>query len=380
MSFEYNILWLDDEPIKALEQIREAYSNIYFDKVDYIDICEAIIESQPEKYHAVILDANGISSFAPEKDASKSGFLGLVHEVIDSHIPLYIYSGQLMRASDGDTADIVLEELNRLGLKDNIFYKSGGPYDLVDKIIKDLNTKYIYYVGHEELLKIFTNGWIEKEYKTEFLDPVMEYYYKKDYNSAHGNQMRNITEQILNKVNNEFNLDSSKESDKNRYANIARAIKAKKLDYSSSISGPLLHMIDVTNTRSHEAMTEDERKLYFDADYSTFFIVTNWFYKIMNHLEDGIGELEPDLDTIETQETPSPKVTKEKRTKPVTHEDSRSGVVVSTYKENNRTYCDLKVEIPWKWKDYSKLKITTIIPSNDPKKGVWYPYCQEVKD
>lgn len=379
MSFEYNILWLDDEPIKALEQIRKVYPNFFFDKVDWIDICEAIIESQPEKYHAVILDANGKYSYAPEKDASKSGFLGLVHEVIDSHTPLYIYSGQLMRASDGDTADIVSEELNRLGLKDNVFYKSGGPYDLVEKVIKDLNDKYIYYVGHEEFLKIFTNGWIEKEYKTEFLDPIMEYYYKKDYNSAHGNQMRNITEQILNKVNKEFNLDSSKESDKNRFANIARAIKAKKLDYSSSISGPLLHMIDVTNARSHEAMTEDERKLYFDADYSTFFIVMNWFCKIMNHLEEGSSEFETDLETSETHETPFPK-TKAKKTKPVTHEDNRSGVIVSTYKENNRTYCDLKVEIPSKWKDYSTLKITTIIPSNDPKKGVWYPYCQEVKD
>ena len=70
----------------------------------------------------------------------------------------------------------------------------------------------------------------------------------------------------------------------------------------------------------------------------------------------------------------------EKKQKPNTHENTRSGVLVSTYKENGRTYCDLKVEIPWKWKDYSQLLITTIIPSNDPKKGVWYPFCQEVNN
>ena len=127
MSFKYNILWLDDQPIKALDEIREANPDIYFDKVDYMDLCKKRLESNPEKYHAVVLDANGISSDAPEKDPSKSGFLTLVHAVIDIHIPLYIYSGQLVRATDGDTADMVLEALHELGLRENenIFFKSG---------------------------------------------------------------------------------------------------------------------------------------------------------------------------------------------------------------------------------------------------------------
>ena len=382
MNYKYNILWLDDEPIKALEQIREVNPSIYFDKVDYVDICEMILDSQPEKYHAVILDANGVSSDSPEKDANKSGFLRLVHSVIDNHLPLYIYSGQLLRATDGDSADIVLEELYRLGLKDNIFYKSGGPYDLIDKVVKDLDDKYQYYEGYKHFLSFFSNGWIGNEYKTQFLDPIMEYYYRKDYNSAHGNQMRNITEQILHRVNIEFQLDTtSKEGDKNRFANIAKAIKAKKLDFSSSISGPLLHMIDVTNAQSHNAMSEDELKLYFESDFSTFFIVANWFYKIMTQLENAQHVEVSSPDSSEDLEN-SNKPTKclEKKQKPNTHENTRSGVLVSTYKENGRTYCDLKVEIPWKWKDYSQLLITTIIPSNDPKKGVWYPYCQEVNN
>ena len=382
MNYKYNILWLDDEPIKALEQIREVNPSIYFDKVDYVDICEMILDSQPEKYHAVILDANGVSSDSPEKDANKSGFLRLVHSVIDNHLPLYIYSGQLLRATDGDSADIVLEELYRLGLKDNIFYKSGGPYDLIDKVVKDLDDKYQYYGAYKHFLSFFSNGWIPNEYKTQFLDPIMEYYYRKDYNSAHGNQMRNITEQILHRVNIEFQLDTtSKEGDKNRFANIAKAIKAKKLDFSSSISGPLLHMIDVTNAQSHNAMSEDELKLYFESDFSTFFIVANWFYKIMTQLENAQHVEVSSSDSSEDLENSNkPSKCLEKKQKPNTHENTRSGVLVSTYKENGRTYCDLKVEIPWKWKDYSQLLITTIIPSNDPKKGVWYPYCQAVNN
>lgn len=257
---------------------------------------------------------------------------------------------------------------------------------MIDKIVKDLDNKYLYYGQYKHFLSFFTNGWIPKEYKQEFLDPIMEYYYRKDYNSAHGNQMRNITEKILDRINTEFKLDTtSKEGDKNRFVNIAKAIKAKKLDFSSSISGPLLHMIDISNARSHIAMSEEERKLYFESDFSTFFIVANWFYKIMSKLEctQQFDEPNPEIDDTDI-EGPAPinkpsELSKEKQ-KPKTHEDSRSGVLVSTYKEKGRTYCDLKVEIPWKWKDCSQLMITGIIPSNDPKKGFWYPYCQEVNN
>lgn len=386
MNYQYNVLWLDDEPIKALEQIREENQSINFDKERFVDECQRKLETHPEKYHAVILDANGISSDNPDKDANKSGFLRLVNIVMDNHIPLYIYSGQLLRASDGDSADIVLEELYRLGLKDHIFYKSGGPYDLIDKIIKDLDSNYHFYGEYKHFLSFFTNGWIPKEYKEQFFDPLMKYHYSKNCKDAHGNHMRNIIEKILVKVNEEFQLDTiTKENDKNRYANIAKAIKAKKLDYSSAISGLLFHMIDITNAESHNAMSEDERKLYFESDFSTFFIVANWFYKIMTNLKDveHIEKMSPDSANTNTEVPESinkcPELS-EKKQKPKTHEDSRSGVIVSTYKENGRTYCDLKVEIPLKWKDCSQLMITTIIPSNDPKKAVWYPYCQEVKN
>ncbi len=385
MSFKYNILWLDDQPIKALDEIREANPDIYFDKVDYMDLCKKRLESNPEKYHAVVLDANGISSDAPEKDPSKSGFLTLVHAVIDIHIPLYIYSGQLVRATDGDTADMVLEALHELGLRENenIFFKSGGPYDLIDKIIKDFDNKYQFYVGHEHFLSFFSKGWIEQKYKTEFLDPIMEYYYLRDYDSAHGNQMRNLTEQMLDRVNKEFSLDSiSKENDKNRYRNIIKAIKNKSLEFSQSIIGPLYHMIDISNARSHNAMAEEERELYFESDFSTFFIVANWFYKIMTPVEGSKEDVvtESAQNGITDEQMPTNKVSGETPKKRRTNEDNRSGVLVKTIKEKGRTYCRIEVDIPWPYKQLDKLKITTIIPSNNPKHGDWYPYCQEVKE
>ena len=376
MSFKYNILWLDDKPIKALGEIREANPDIYFDKVDYMDVCKQRLESNPEKYHAVILDANGISSDAPEKEPSKRGFLTLVHTVIDIRIPLYIYSGQLDRATDGDTADMVLEALHELGLRENenIFFRSGGPYDLIDKIVKDFDNKYQFYVGHEHFLSFFSKGWIKQEYKTEFLDPIMEIYYRKDYNSTHGNQMRNLTEQMLVRVNEEFGLDTTtKANDPNRYKNIVRAIKVKKLDFSSLVVGPLMHMIEVTNGRSHEAMTEDDRKLYFESDYSTFFIVANWFNKLMSCTENA----QDDVAEVSNETTDEQTQINQPNTKAQTHENNRSGVVVPTYKRGNHTYCDIKVEIPWPWKQYNKVKITGIKVNPN---GEWSPYCQEVKE
>lgn len=365
MNYKYNILWLDDEPIKALEQISEVNPSIYFDKVDYVDICKMKLESQPEKYHAVILDANGVSSDSPEKDANKSGFLSLVHSVIENHLPLYIYSGQILRAADGDPSDIVLEQLYILGLKDNIFYKSGGPYDLVDKIVKDLNNKYLYYKGNEYFLSIFSNGWIPKGYKSQFLDPIMENYFNKNYDYAYGNNMRHITELMLDKINTEYNLETNyKKSDSSYYKKIAEAIKWKKLDYSELIIGPLFHLIELANATSHDEVPEECRKLYFDSDYSTFFIVANWFHKMMKL---GANSQDRQID---------------KKSKPQTHEDRRTGVPVPTYKDNNgRTYCDLKIEIPKRYKDCTEIIITGVKPNPDfsINKGnnKWILYCQE---
>jgi hypothetical protein len=195
--------------------------------------------------------------------------------------------------------------------------------------------------------------------------------------------MRNMTEQMLLVINKVFNLATNiKEGDPSFYANIAKTIKNKKLDYSEAISGPLLHMIELSNARSHNALPDEVRKLYFDSDFSTFFIVTNWFNIIMSRIEQGETNSEEEDKHIEVQQV----VTKQEKDtnrvstppRPQTHENNRSGVVVQTYKEKGRTYCDLKVEIPWKWKDYSKLLITGIKPNIDPTKATWYPYCQEV--
>lgn len=38
MNFKYNVLWLDDEPIKALEIIRQQNPSVNFEQVNYVDV------------------------------------------------------------------------------------------------------------------------------------------------------------------------------------------------------------------------------------------------------------------------------------------------------------------------------------------------------
>ena len=78
MNYKYNILWLDDLPIKELDDIKETNPNIYFDKVDYVDVCEAKLSSQTMKYHAVI-DIRHTAKHVGRADAS-------------SHLPVDVLS------------------------------------------------------------------------------------------------------------------------------------------------------------------------------------------------------------------------------------------------------------------------------------------------
>lgn len=380
----YSILWLDD--VSKEEEIKEAEEKfpVSIKYIPFIDLCAKELEEHPERYDAVIFDANNQNSSSPgsPQTADTMGFLPLVEETLKKGIEVYVFSGEL-NFKDGDPA---LEMLSRWKLikKDKVFENNGSVDELFEKIIHDLKSKNNLYVGFDYLLEIFRKKWIEKKYKTEFLDPLMEKYHQKDYDSAHGNEMRNITEQMLLRVNKEWALDTTKkEDDEGRYKKIVEQIKQKKLDDSSFVIGPLFHMIEITNGRSHKAMPEDDRKLYFESDYSTFFIVANWFYNLMSY--EDVQDVDSDVSNDEDKKIPNkhtqPQSQKSNpKPKAQTHEDCRSGIVVSTYKENGHTYCDLKVEIPRCWSQCEKVKITGIKPNSYPKGGDWYPYCQEVKE
>lgn len=344
MKYNYNILWLDDEPIKALKTIQEANQNVNFEKIDYVDECEAILSSQSEKYHAVILDANGVSSEAPEKDANKSGFISLVQHVIQCKIPLYIYSGQLLRASDGDSADVVLEALHNFGLREgeNIFQKSNAPYEMIDKILSDLDSNYLYYKGHEYILDFFSKGWIEKKLKSSQFDPIMRYYMDHDVDSAHGNQMRQIVEQMLECINSILGIVDNKVTT-GRSKAIIDSLSYNYKEYSKMMIGALRHMHEMPNEESHNSLDEEMRELYFCSDFSTFFLVTKWFYDLMLLFEKKgyIREFYEKPLKGSNNESSFPNQNEQEQSKPKLN-INREGIYVKPYEENGQKYIDVK--------------------------------------
>lgn len=351
MSQIYNILWLDDEPIKALEIIREKHPEMNFEKIDYVDECENRLFCQSEKYHAVILDANGVSSDTPEKGANKSDFLSLVRHVISCKIPLYIYSGQLLRASDGDIADVVLKELHNWGLRDgeNIFQKSSGPYEMIRKIESDLKNNYYYYQGHEYILDFFSKGWIGRKYKPQF-DDILEYYKEHKTDKPHGNQMRQSVVKMLECIKLALGFDDEKPSD------IINTLSNDYREYANMVIGALKHMIALSNAQSHDAIDEENRELFFISDFSTFFLITKWFYNLML-------QLEKESCTNITEESVKEKAkktvgfVKNSQKTNVSGYNSRKGLYEVQYEENGKMYVNLKVKVvcrnalinePWK--------------------------------
>ena len=171
-DIKYNILWLDDMPIVELPIIEEQYPEFHIEKVDYVDVCKHLIESQSENYHAVILDANGIKSSSPQLVANKSGF----QEVVllarkEKKLPVYIYSGQLNRGDEGSETNLILEFLETNGFCEgaSIFYKSGGPYDLMDKIKDDLDNEYTIFNSYPALLDNVLHYGVNRDCLTELL-------------------------------------------------------------------------------------------------------------------------------------------------------------------------------------------------------------------
>ena len=350
MNFDFNILWLDDDPIDLLPIIRDHYPDLCIQKVDYMDQCSAIIDEKADKLQAVILDANGKSLEHPELPAAIRGFMTLVHKVIEKKIPLYIFSGQF----DRDKNYVTLEALEGLGLKENeqIFYKSDSAIPLIEKVKADIDNLYKYYIGHEYLLDFFTKGWLSTNLKEEYLDPIMKSYKENDLDSAHGNHMRNIVEQILLKVNETYGVCPKMNPGDPGWAKmIANAIKESYIDYTKLIAGPLFYMIEIMNGRSHVALDQEERQLYFQSDFSAFFVVTHWFYKVMTSY---------DLRMQKASYRPDPVPT----------------IKVATYKEQDIRYCDIKkIRVPDYLQHADVIKVACIIPDKNHK-GEWFLKCR----
>lgn len=283
---KYNLLWLDDvSKEEEIEEAIELFPNVSIKYIPFIDLCAKELEEHPERYDAVIFDAHNQKSSSPgsPQTANKMGFLPLVKSTLEKRIPVYVCSGQLK--IDDREGDETLEMLYEMGLrkKENIFSKGVTVDELFQKIIDDLESNNNLYVGFDYLLEIFRKKWVARKYKTENLDPIMKYYKEKDADSAHGNQMRKLIEQMLECVNSVLNITDEK---KNRTSTIINGLAYRYRRYSATMIGALKHMDEMPNEESHNALDEDTRVLFFRSDFSTFFLVAKWFHDLMLQFEE----------------------------------------------------------------------------------------------
>ncbi len=145
MECKYKILWLDDvlwfdgDFVDYLEIIKLLHPDFYIEQVSYVDKCLENLENHSERYDAVILDVNGVYSTNPSGEPSVEGFLPILKLAKEKGLQVYVYSGEISRGSVEDN-DLERKVSDEIGMN-NIFYKSEGPYVLMDMIQENLERK-----------------------------------------------------------------------------------------------------------------------------------------------------------------------------------------------------------------------------------------------
>lgn len=340
----YHILWVEDKPDEnVLAEVKEVYSSdLDITCIGFRDIATQELENNPDKYHAVIFDANVPNSSSPG-NADKKGFLKLIRHTLDKRLLVFVYSGQLDRANESDQADTMIEELEDYGLYEGeqiLFKYENDYYDLFAKVKDALDAKNNLYVGYEYLLSFFQNGWIGTKYKDSVLTPLMRQYKEKDIDSSHGNYMRIFVEQMLERVNTELKLGKWPPKEGERARKIVDVLWNKYPTVAKFMRGPLTHMVHMPNEESHDSIAPADREYFFQSDYSTFFLVTHWFHGFM--LEYGEAEKEYNASSDNTSSTSAPPKDEKEALQP---EAQRPGMYVKTRKVGNKTFFDAEVEV-----------------------------------
>ena len=374
-------LWIDDELLSnsSINEIYEIAREKYADKLD-IDAVQNLIDFEAKirtkRYDAVIMDVNITEDFNDENPSPMICKIAKLcsEQIHNYNLRLYAFSGALNLNSKSKKELSELEEQLETYFKKNphtgkSFWDKSVGTDIFDDILADYNERL--YAGYDYILDFFSNGWLDKKIKSQYMDPIMKYYTQKDYNSAHGNNMRNIVVPMLERIVTEYEknplyvgkLTKRGLHDSGRPSDIINNLP--NIDTSFEfITGSLLHMIKATNKQSHGPTDDEERQLFFESDFSTFFLVCKWFYKKMRLFY-------PQQNCYTSQQS--------EKTLPVnTTSDFRgkenNSIPVRVYKnENNRYKLDIDVELPsfLRKENPSFVHVRSVIPDkNNPR--IWF--------
>lgn len=284
------ILWLDDDfakkedfpsikeksTYKAFESrvkhIKNEIKDFGIDSVCDFESFKDKLKENRKEYWAVVLDMNLPDEDGVVKDQSRD-ITRFLSEKYPS-LPKYIYSNT---AKDENTFSF-LDYAHRGRYFDKEDYE-----EFVSTLNKDYKSETRYYYNHDYILDFFSEGWLNSDLKSQFMNPLMKMYCEQDHETAHGNFMRNIVEGMLYRVNDEMGgkLTDKKIKDKGIIKSMIDAIVGGKITHTDFIAGPLSYISHIMNEESHNALPETDKKKFFEVDFGAFFLICEWFHKFM---------------------------------------------------------------------------------------------------
>lgn len=284
------VLWLDDDFASVTlnddegvqlrkKNFQDTAEDAFEYNIDYdpaLDLKEFVQKLEEENhYDAVILDILGLN---PEDSTDETIMYKAVEYIKGYHgLLCYVFSNNI--------------ESHKGFLETHLsgkYFEKRHSSDLFNKVKEDIDSNSSYFMGREYILESVQKGWIDRTIKNSFLDKLMKTYINHEIDTPHGNDMRNVVVPMLERIVKEFEKDPANigmltkrgKDDTGRPSDIAMNLAQKDPD-SKHMEGSLLHLIKASNSESHGAIDDEDRSLFFESDFNTFFLVCKWFYKKM---------------------------------------------------------------------------------------------------
>lgn len=314
----YNILWFDDDftTEKSDDRIIEArrisfkndverskeYGIQYDTACTYEEFAEKIQKNEGQ-YQAVILDLMGLN---PNNSSDDTGIYKAEEILLKTQgILKYVLSNN---TNNPKFKDFIYVKFG----KENIFSKATDWDLMFSKIKNDLDGNLYYYLGHEECLWLFNEGFLDSKDNRGRMDKIMKSWVNNESQTILYNDIRQILENMLIKIamlpqnkdmisyTNQNDVDSFNSkmyyiTDKYNEINGKKNYNDPKMPYSKcshEIKRVLKYLGDLTNRYSHyqnnhpdyllPGNLQSEYDPYFMTSiYNAFYIAMKWFYGYM---------------------------------------------------------------------------------------------------
>ena len=316
----YNVLWFDDDfkPISSTENYHEKYKREQFQKKDVAkatDFCIKVegvwnLEDFEDKiknyknYQAVIFDLKGLEG----NNVSNDDVMHTAYDKIMTlpNIEIFVYSNNIEDPYFG-------YRVGKLRNKGHAIDKDLRSEPLFKKIREVLDNNLHYYKNHEECLALFNEGILRQDNRPH-MDELLIKFETKDSLYSPYNSMRQILEDMLNKLQDYGIIRIADNGDKFETFNLKMKYLSEDFYFKKNNEGksvldyenPKVHfelcrreikyvmkfLKDITNHYSH--FLDKNKNYLMDYDkfgcnllvqqstYQAFFAAMKWYYSFMH--------------------------------------------------------------------------------------------------